>query len=531
MGLGMLAITKRDVLIGALLALLAAGTVLLVREVLLKADRYLVVDSPYAVFLVPLRWTAVTAALVVLVAVAVRWRPRTRPVTGGLGVALRGVLYVFLLAFAASSIAHAWGGFQFSSLGIRSIFFSMALFGLSVWTLLLVLAPGWLGRHPLVRGCDVILLNLVLILLAAEIVVTLAARFLPSRVLWDEDSIVSLIEANRLPPGTPLFGFPANSAGYHDRDFFPARADDVVVALLSDSFGLGVVPYRYNFATVAEQGLNRELAAPGRRVAVHNFGIGSLDMTGYAWLLEHEVPAVKPTLVLLAVFVGNDIAGFKRRKNRYYCLQYTRFYGLLRRLIALGGEARRGARLLDAEPAEPIEPPYLHDPALEPARMSEETFLAIESERFEKCNTRDAKIQRHYQAFFEALDFFQHRLGERLAVVIIPDEYQVNDALYAELMRRVPDDPAVYDREYPQQRILTHCRERGIAVLDLLEVLRQGQRDGRVYHLRDTHWNARGNHIAGEAIAHFLVMQLARLAGTDHGGRKSADRDAPQPQR
>ncbi len=51
------------------------------------------------------------------------------------------------------------------------------------------------------------------------------------------------------------------------------------------------------------------------------------------------------------------------------------------------------------------------------------------------------------------------RLGERLMLVIIPDEFQVNDELFEVLMKRV-DDPGSYDREYPQMRIRGFARER-----------------------------------------------------------------------
>ena len=36
--------------------------------------------------------------------------------------------------------------------------------------------------------------------------------------------------------------------------------------------------------------------------------------------------------------------------------------------------------------------------------------------------------------------------------------------------------------------------------------------DGRrhLYHLRDTHWNARGNELAGEALAKFVVPLLEK---------------------
>jgi hypothetical protein len=38
-----------------------------------------------------------------------------------------------------------------------------------------------------------------------------------------------------------------------------------------------------------------------------------------------------------------------------------------------------------------------------------------------------------------------------------------------------------------------------------------------LYHLRDTHWNARGNRLAGEALAEFLAP---RLTPADTAGRR-----------
>ena len=75
-----------------------------------------------------------------------------------------------------------------------------------------------------------------------------------------------------------------------------------------------------------------------------------------------------------------------------------------------------------------------------------------------------------------------------------------------------PDD---YDRDFPQAAMVSHCRERGIEVLDLLPLLRAHLRTGgdRPYHLRDTHWNAVGNRVAGEALGR-------RLAAWGAGDRK-----------
>ena len=42
-------------------------------------------------------------------------------------------------------------------------------------------------------------------------------------------------------------------------------------------------------------------------------------------------------------------------------------------------------------------------------------------------------------------------------------------------------------------------------VLDLLPVLREAEREARTHHLRDTHWNAHGNRVAGRELARALL--------------------------
>jgi len=37
----------------------------------------------------------------------------------------------------------------------------------------------------------------------------------------------------------------------------------------------------------------------------------------------------------------------------------------------------------------------------------------------------------------------------------------------------------------------------------------EAEKDGRTYHLRDTHWNAHGNRIAGKQVADFLLDRLS----------------------
>ena len=89
-------------------------------------------------------------------------------------------------------------------------------------------------------------------------------------------------------------------------------------------------------------------------------------------------------------------------------------------------------------------------------------------------------------------------------MLVFPDELQVNDALYAELLatRVALDD---YQRDLPQQRIRAFCRSEGLACVDLLEPLRRAEAFRRTYYARDTHLNAHGNAVAGRELADALL--------------------------
>ena len=113
-------------------------------------------------------------------------------------------------------------------------------------------------------------------------------------------------------------------------------------------------------------------------------------------------------------------------------------------------------------------------------------------------------MRQRYDDFFAALDAFHEILGKRLLVLIIPDQFQLEDDLWRQLMAGT-DRPEDFERDYPQQQISARCRSHGINYIDLLPELRAAQIRGRTYHLQDTHWNARGNRVAGEALARWLV--------------------------
>ena len=90
------------------------------------------------------------------------------------------------------------------------------------------------------------------------------------------------------------------------------------------------------------------------------------------------------------------------------------------------------------------------------------------------------------------------------------NEFQLEDDVWNAAFDA--DIDGALDRDGPQRRIAAWLAERGIPCLDLLPNLRAEPRedDGRyhLYHLKDTHFIARGNAVVGRALAAFVRDEL-----------------------
>jgi hypothetical protein len=426
----------------------------------------------------------------------------------------RLVVYSVLATTAVTSAAVAWDWLGPEPSEVLPLYLAVLASLLAGLAALLVLGRRRSARAARwLRAFDVVGANVVLILLAVEAFGFLAAHLAPSMFVRNEYSASSTLEALRPTPGSRIHGFPLNRGGYHDDEFFSAAPEDFVVALLADSFGVGIVPHRLNFATVTEHRLQKAVESRFERVAVHNLGVSGIGLNEYAYLMQQEVPALNPRVVVLCLFVGNDIEqGYLPHRTHwsYTHFQDWRAWWMVSRLplglaVYLLDPGLRAAAQTGPDPGEPL--------------FSEWTYLnLIEKPRLRVTRPNDPGNRRRFREAFDALRHFDEMLRDRLLVVLIPDEFQVDDDLWDALMERV-GDASQYDRDFPQAELLRFFENLKIPVLDLLPILREAQRDGPTYHLRDTHWNERGNRIAGLAIAEAIQsgwleeLQRATTAG------------------
>lgn len=377
--------------------------------------------------------------------------------------------------------------------------------------------------RPLRRALDVTAFSLAASVVLLELGLRAMAVLHPSQILAHYgDMPADVVRRMRRAPGQFHLGFPCNSGGHYDDEFVKRKPGEHLVVTIGDSFSLGIVPHDYHFTTVCERILG---------IPVDNMGIASTGPPEYLTMLVDEALPLDPDLVVIDVFVGNDLVLGRRSSNRW--LERARpwldrdsvlVWLVPARLAKISEERRRSGRegpLAEAPGADSSRSrmedpattlwnlPWLADPMLERATFSEDGYRQLEIGRVrQNCTAGPAVLA----DCLGALRTMKTCAGSTpIAVMLIPDEFQVEDAVWEDAR----SDPrcADLDRDHPQKFLLPWLEEHGFPVLDLLPVLRSVPplADGRrhLYHLRDTHFNARGNEVAGKALAEFLRSRLA----------------------
>ena len=322
-----------------------------------------------------------------------------------------------------------------------------------------------------------------------------------------------VVERFRCAPGEVRFGYPCNSRGYYDEELLsPSEAGERQrIAVVGDSFSVGAVPHAYHYTTIAEE-------LTGLRI--DSLGVAGIGPPEYAHLVATEALPLSPDQIVVALFVGNDLdvedpleslsmPGLRSWLQRDQVLLLV----VQERLGQDRGERRRGGILEvqgEADEARAVERaeaarafPWVEDPGLEEATLDEEVFLDLEARR---ALTLCAGDPRGLGVVWRSLEAARAAAGPTpVRVLVIPDEFQVDDTLWQEVQRRAG---VALERDRPQRLLARGLEARGFEFLDLLPLLRAETplSDGRphLYHLNDTHFNARGNRVAAQGLVELL---------------------------
>jgi hypothetical protein len=416
----------------------------------------------------------------------------------------------------------------------------------------------------LLRGLALGLMGLTIAFLVGEGALRLFLAVAPTPA--DSPFVADRHAAYRLRPTPPELvpdpqGDHINNLGFRDREHSVEKPPGTYRILgVGDSFVYGNVPFEENFLRVAEDVLEARLAlAPSDTHSTgtatstvkspraedaprdHDPAATDVDMVliglgGYG--PDNELGALRsfglplaPDLAVLNFFVGNDVIGLAMPARVYRGQLY--FVGSLNPWVNV---ARKSRILLLAESA------LVHRTrGRELARTGGDgdgaeaaanerdgvrvnaTYLGIQKKRLNTYLREPSARMRELWLLAEEYVLEFDRVcaenGIDCMVHVIPAEIQVDPDIADQVFCRLGLDPSEYDLELPQRRLKVLCGEAGIPLLDPLERFREQHRpEARLYLANDTHWNVRGNRLAGEMLAEF-IEECFRPGEPADGGR------------
>lgn len=333
--------------------------------------------------------------------------------------------------------------------------------------------------------------QLFIILLITAVLAEIAFRiynyFRPSFIFYDQS-----YNQFRGKPNAQDYDFHLNSKGFKDLEFTVEKVTGRQrIVALGDSFAYGIVPYKHNYLTLLEEGLNEK----GKRTEVINMGIAGTGPKDYLALLKNEGLELQPDMVLVSFFIGNDFLQEKEERKLY---SYSYLLSFINYLLTV----RQGyeGKILNIDGA-------YDDNA---STFTEPRFVDIETKRSEIYRQQDQGFQNDLAAALNYLRQIKQLCDERhmkFAVLVIPDEVQVNQNLQARVkqVKGFNSSADDYDFTLPNRGLAAGLKELGIPYLDLLDDFARAGSRSTLYRPNDTHWNIAGNKLAAEALEKWII--------------------------
>lgn len=310
------------------------------------------------------------------------------------------------------------------------------------------------------------------------------------------------------PGGTSFMGMRLTKDGFWTPPYTKEKRPGAFrMLILGDSFAFssGGVPFDRMWFTRVAEALQR---AWGKTVEPVNLGIPGAGPNLEGRVYDVEGAALQPDLVILALFLGNDLTD-ESDARLLRSSMLVRLLGNLGQLADVVRVTLYTGRIAAYESSPDWAPgQYVYDPTIPTFPM--DVFLHIERQRA-RVFTDPAWARERIRRVADVVAEVQRRVsaaGSALAVVVIPDELEVNAELRAAVARHLEESGRArpeFDMDGVHQFLASELAVRGIRFLDLLPTLRSAAREGSPYRPCDTHWNDRGNRVAADAIVKWML--------------------------
>jgi hypothetical protein len=206
---------------------------------------------------------------------------------------------------------------------------------------------------------------------------------------------------------------------------------------------------------------------------------------------------LKPDMLLLTFYIGNDFTDCFREKKLY---EYSYVATFINYLITL--ETKYEGIIIHAAGD------YYNDsPSIE-----KETYLNIMVERlfmYFKGNAAMSQLNDAALHYLAAINDICIKKHIKIIVVIAPDEFQINDSIQTEVIKRFHRklDRQNLDITLPIKLLTDGLDELGIKYINLYPYFKEKSGE-RLYKPQDTHWNIAGNQLVATIIQEHILRYI-----------------------
>ncbi len=290
-----------------------------------------------------------------------------------------------------------------------------------------------------------------------------------------------------------------NSMGFRDREYAEKNEGTLRVLVLGDSFLVSMgVEYEEMFTTRLEEMLNKD---PGRHkeIQVINGSTDGYSPYQYLLLLKEKNHEIKPDIVLVAFYVGND---FYPRKILNDNVQTSTLSDK-----SIDFSFKRDIVM----PLNTLLESHSHAFLFLRVRLDNLLWkLGLRPYEFHNVFKKkwSPTISEYWtdtrQILQEIRDFSNDELGAEFGVVVIPTIYQVYEKFWEHNLEFFSVSADVVDKNKPNRVLSEFLTEENIKHFDLLDGFLARPADPLLYYPIDRHWNKDGNQLAAELVYSFI---------------------------
>lgn len=297
-------------------------------------------------------------------------------------------------------------------------------------------------------------------------------------------------------------GISINSMGLRNREFDSSNRDKFRILVLGDSFTFGHgVEQEEAYPAIVETLLQQRYGEGKIETINAGFASGYSPDTYYLYLKQTGL-SLKPDLVLIGLFIGNDLDGYDQNEwvrtdqqglpvqivDNISLVDQQGYYVFRKRSFAYSIPILRNSHLF-----------HLTGAAFRSAQhfFSPQQFYPGIYRREYRSETI-AKMEQT-EKLLVALTATAISAGARVAVIMIPTREQVYPSRYPSY--------ADADLDKPQRLLAEFFRQQSIEYLDLLPAMQAKGRQAEFYFGVDIHWNALGHSQAADQIGEYLIAR------------------------